>query len=50
MKRASELEYLRYFFEQADFGPADGDVRFLIAEQFTKKTGKKLPKGYEHEE
>lgn len=37
-----ELEYLRYFHAEADFGPADGDVREMIGENY----GKELPEGY----
>ena len=46
MKRATELEYLRYFYDAADFGPADSDVRWMIKEGFEKDTGKKLPVKY----
>ena len=41
--RASELEYLRFFFHEADFGPADGDVRKILMDQFKRDTGKELP-------
>jgi hypothetical protein len=37
-----ELEYLRYFHTEADFGPADSDVREMIDENY----GKELPEGY----
>lgn len=46
-KRATELEWLRWFHSSADFGPGDCDVRQDIIDQFRKKTGKLLPKGYE---
>lgn len=42
----TELEYLRFFFQQADFGPADGDVRQIINEEFSQATGKAVPEGY----
>lgn len=45
----AELEYLRFFFKQADFGPADGDVRQIINEEFTQATGKDVPQGYRSE-
>jgi len=48
-KEASELEYLQWFFQHCDFGPADDDVRFMLSEQFKKETGKDLPEGYEGE-
>lgn len=47
--KATELEYLRFFYEESDFGPADGDVRAIINDRFEKKTGKELPEGYEEE-
>ena len=48
-EKATELEYLRFFFQNADFVPADSDVRDMINERFTRKTGKALPEGYEIE-
>jgi hypothetical protein len=50
MERATELDYLRWFFQAADFGPADDDVRYIMNKQFIKKTGKTLPEGYDPEE
>ena len=44
--KATELEYLQYFYSAADFGPADSDVRYIIKEQFKEQTGKELPEGY----
>lgn len=41
-----ELEYLRWFFGAADFGPADGDVRYYLNLDYTKQTGKQVPAGY----
>lgn len=46
----AELEYLRWFFGNADFGPADGDVRYYMNERYTKQTGKPVPDGYSNEE
>ena len=46
MKRATELEYLRYFYNIADFGPADEDIRYMIKQQFKDDTGMELPIGY----
>lgn len=43
---ADELEYLRYFFQQADFGPADGEVREIIDDAFRNEFNKDPPKGY----
>lgn len=50
MEKATELEFLKWFYLNADFGPADGDVRQNMSEYFTEKTGKSLPDGYEEEE
>jgi hypothetical protein len=49
-KRASELEWLKWFYSHADFGPADGDVRSQLKEKFTTETGKELPAGYDDKE
>lgn len=48
MDRATELEYLKWFFHNADFGPAEGDVRNYMKERFMDKTGKNLPEGYNY--
>jgi hypothetical protein len=48
-ERATELEYLKWFRLNADFGPADGDVKFCMNEQFTEETDKELPEGWEEE-
>lgn len=44
--RATELEYLKYFRMEADFGPAHEDVVTIINEDFMTKTGKNLPVGW----
>lgn len=41
----AELEWLRFFYQIADFGPADDDVRRMIEEQY----GEELPEGYRRE-
>lgn len=46
MERATELEYLQYFYAVADFGPADEDIRYMIKQKFKEETGKELPIGY----
>jgi len=46
MKRATELEWLKWFFQSTDFGPADYDVKYYMREAFIKETGKQLPEGY----
>lgn len=47
-ERATELEYLKWFFQNADFGPADSDVRDSMNNRFMDKTKKNLPEGYNY--
>jgi hypothetical protein len=49
-EKATELEYLKWFHNTADFGPADGDVRLYLSARFRRETGKDIPDGYEDEE
>ena len=48
-EKASELEYLRWFYAHADFGPAHSDVMMILNEDFVDETGLALPDGYEYE-
>jgi hypothetical protein len=48
-ERATELEYLRWFYQNADFGPAHSDVMAILNENFIEETGLELPKGYDYE-
>jgi len=41
-----ELEFLRWFYAASDFGPADGDVKDIMKEQYTKQTGNPVPERY----
>lgn len=50
MEKATELEYLQWFYSNADFGPGEGDVRYYMIANFKNETGKELPEGYEDEE
>ncbi len=45
-----ELEYLRWFHGNADFGPADCDVRYFMNQKYTNQTGRPVPAGYSDEE
>ena len=45
--KASEIEWLSWFYAYADFGPADEDVRELLKRQFKRETGLDLPEGYD---
>ena len=47
MEKATELEFLKWFYSYADFGPANSGLKEIICEYFTYKTGKALPEGYE---
>ena len=47
---AEELEFLQFFYSNADFGPADDDVRWIIKNDFVKSKGKPLPRGYGDED
>lgn len=44
-----EQKYLKWFFQRADFGPADGDVRLWMEEQYTAQTGNPIPESYKYE-
>ncbi len=45
-ERATELEYLKWFRLEADFGPADSDVKDWLDKKFMRQTGKNLPEGW----
>jgi hypothetical protein len=45
-KRATELEYLRWFRLNANFGPAESDVIDAMNQSFMKQTKKNLPEGW----
>lgn len=49
-EQATPIEFLAFFYSEADFGPADDDVRLEIEERFMEMTGKALPEGYGREE
>ena len=46
MEKATELEWLRWFYGNADFGPAEEDVIYLMKLDFINEAGKDLPEGY----
>lgn len=48
-ERATELEYLKWFRHNADFGPAESDVIDWMNERFIKETGKNLPEGWNYQ-
>jgi hypothetical protein len=45
-ERATELEYLTWFHQNADFGPASVDVEDQMKRDFIRKTSKNIPKGW----
>ena len=47
-EQQEELDYLRWFRSNADFGPGDGDVKDWLNEEYMKETGKKLPRGWNY--
>lgn len=49
-ERATELEYLKWFRQTADFGPADSDVKDHLNQCFMKETGKNLPEGWNYQQ
>ena len=48
MQEASELEYLRWFAANADFGPADSDVIIYMQKEFVRDSGKLVPKEWRY--
>ena len=46
----TELEWLRWFARNADFGPASGEVRAIMREEYESKTGWKVPSDWKDEE
>lgn len=38
-----ELEFLRWFAANADFGPSEGEVRMFMRKDYERETGKKVP-------
>jgi hypothetical protein len=49
-KMVKELKYLLFFYQNADFGPAESDVRRDLNDRFQEKTGEELPEGFENED
>lgn len=46
MPEATELEYLKWFWSNCDFGPADSDVHAGMIEQFEREKGVRVPANY----
>lgn len=45
-----ELEYLRWFYCNADFGPAHEDVIAIMNSNYIEDTGNCIPEGYDASE
>jgi hypothetical protein len=46
MERATELEFLQWWYGECDFGPADSDVNDIMKENFIEEKKKNIPEGY----
>ena len=49
-EESAELEYLRWYRENIDFGPAHEDVIAILDEQYTDETGNEVPVGWREED
>jgi hypothetical protein len=49
MDEATELEWLKYFVQWADFGPAHSDVVHDMQARFEQSTGKRVPSNWRDE-
>lgn len=38
-----ELEFLRWFYDNCDFGPADAEVRKILLDEYKQTTGRTSP-------
>lgn len=47
-ERATEHEWFKWFVHNADFGPAEGDIKAYMKFNFMTETGKNLPEGYNY--
>lgn len=50
MNTATEMEYLEWFYQNCDFGPAHEDVVMSLQRWFEDETGKRVPRAYRYEE
>lgn len=48
-KKDAEFHYLRWFKQNADFGPADSDVHSGMDADYLYQTGKEVPKDWRQE-
>lgn len=45
----ADYDWLVWFFQNADFGPADSDVKALMESYYQEETGKCVPDKYKAE-
>lgn len=45
-EKATAYDYLLWFYQNADLGPADGDVRRRMEKQFVRDFGADIPDGF----
>lgn len=48
-EKQEAFAFLEWFFLNADFGPADDDVKYMMQEQYEEETGLKVPEEYRTE-
>ena len=44
-----EYLYLKWFYQNADFGPAESDIRGMMEDRYEATTGNEVPDGYRDE-
>jgi len=49
-EETQELKYLRWFYQNCDFGPAHGDVIDALNERYEEVTGLPVPEKYRNDE
>lgn len=44
--KENAFAFLEWFYLNADFGPADADVKWLMRQQYEDETGNSVPEEY----
>jgi len=42
----NELDFLEWFYANADFGPADWDIQCMMQKEYEHETGNRVPDSY----
>ena len=50
LEALAEQKYLEWFFQNADFGPAHGDVMEIMNNKYEKETGLTIPPAFREDE